>query len=117
MNWHQFAYMTIGALVFAAGSAFFASATDKQVPEGNKEAIMDSIRADSPKELAIQLNSLFSASRIGELDRLASAKNCTVALAAGWERVRRTVPEAKHGEIVSPDAKAIARFLGLIEGR
>jgi hypothetical protein len=40
-----------------------------------------------------------------------------VALAAGWERVCRTVPAAEQDELVNPDKEAISRFLGLLEGR
>jgi hypothetical protein len=51
------------------------------------------------------------------VDRLATAPDCIVALAAAWERVRRTVPTAKQRDPVTPDAAAISRFLGLVEGR
>jgi hypothetical protein len=74
-------------------------------------------RADSPEELATRLAGLLAAAPMGELDRLVSDPDCTVALAAGWERVRRTIPRAKAQEVVSPDGEALSRFLGLIEGR
>jgi len=38
-------------------------------------------------------------------------------MAAGWERVRRTLPETEQDDNVTPDLLAITRFLGLIEGR
>lgn len=48
---------------------------------------------------------------------MAVGTDCNLALAAGWERVRRTVPEAEQEEWITPDAKAVSRFLGLLEGR
>ncbi len=117
MNCHPFGRMTIGVLVFTAGSAFIAAAADKLGLDGNKGDIMCLSRVDSPRELATQINGLFSASPMGELDRLVSVPDGTVALASGWERVRRTMPEAKQEEVVSPDGHAISRFLGLVEGR
>jgi hypothetical protein len=60
-----------------------------------------------------------------ELTRLVSVGNCTAALAFGWERIRRTMPEAKLPRVLHPDMpgagtvseEKVARFLGLIEGR
>ena len=50
-------------------------------------------RLDSPSQLAARINNLFSAPSMSEVDRLVSAPDCAVALAAGWERVRRTMPK------------------------
>ena len=73
---------------------------------------MSSNRVDSPHQLAARIDSLFSASSISEVDRLVSASDCAIALAAGWERVRRTMPKAKRQDVVSPSGLALSRFLG-----
>jgi outer membrane protein assembly factor BamB len=46
-----------------------------------------------------------------------SVSDCTAALAAGWERVRRTMPDTEEKDVVRPDLLAITHFLGLIKGR
>ena len=43
-------------------------------------------RLDSPSQLAARINNLFSAPSMSEVDRLVSAPDCAVALAAAWER-------------------------------
>ena len=66
-----------------------------------------------------------------ELETLVAGKDITVALDAGWERVVRGTPadttdnfkgpfttmEARFNAIPGPDRAALARFLGLVEGR
>jgi hypothetical protein len=71
----------------------------------------------SPEALAKGIASLISASTRSELDRLVSVPDCTTALAAGWELVRRTMPETEQKDVVTPDLLAISRFLGLVEQR
>ena len=71
----------------------------------------------SPEELADRVAEVLSTSTRADLGRLVSVSDSTIALAAGWERVRRTMPETDHEDTVSPDLLAICRFLGLIEGR
>jgi hypothetical protein len=66
--------------------------------------------------LGHDLETLLSTASTRELDRLVSAPDCTVALAAGWERVQRTVPEPKNS-MVTPDEREISRFLTLVEAR
>jgi hypothetical protein len=74
-------------------------------------------RVDSPSQLAARVGTLVSGSVMSEVARLVSASDCATSLAAGWERVRRTIPEAKRQGLVSPDSAALSRFLGLVEGR
>ncbi len=71
----------------------------------------------SPKELADGIGELLSASTGSDLDRLVSLSDCTAAMAAGWERVRRTMPETHYKGVVTPESLALSRFLRLIEGR
>lgn len=103
--------LTLGLFVYAAG-------LDSIVAEPVEDKTTDvaySSQADSSGQLTARFEKLLSASSMSELDRLVLVPDCTAALAAGWERVIRTVPEAK--KFVAPDANAIARFLGLVEGR
>ena len=69
----------------------------------------------SSRELAARIGRLLSSSPTTELKRLATVSDGDVALAAGWERVCRTVPAAEQDELVNPDAEAISRFLGLLK--
>jgi hypothetical protein len=73
--------------------------------------------AKSPDELADRIEKLLSHSTRGDLGRILSVRDSTAAIAAGWQRVRLTMPETKQDEWVVPDSLAISRFLGLIEGR
>ncbi len=66
--------------------------------------------------LGHHLETLLSTASTDELDRIVSAPDRTVALAAGWERVLRTVPEPKN-TMVTPDEREISRFLRLVEAR
>jgi hypothetical protein len=75
------------------------------------------IGADSPEKVAARNRVLFSHISLNEVDLLVSTSDCSDALSAGWERVRRTMPEAKQEHDVHPDDKVLSRFLGLIEGR
>jgi hypothetical protein len=110
-----FARVMLSLLLYAAGSDLIAAAADTSVQK--REGAVSLSRVGSPRQLATHVDRLFSSSSIREVDRLIADQDCTVALAAGWERVRRTMPVVKQREPVSPDAQAIARFLGLIEGR
>jgi len=74
-------------------------------------------QVDSPTALAKRVAELVSARPAQQLDILATDRDCATALASGWERVRRTLPRLRRQELVSPDAQAISRFLGLVEGR
>ncbi len=71
----------------------------------------------SPEELADRIAKLLSSTRMSDLDGLMSVSDCTAALAAGWERVRRTMPDTEEKDVVRPHLQAISLFLGLIEGR
>jgi hypothetical protein len=85
---------------------------------GKKDASLMCVSgARSPEELRKNVSNLASKCTDAELSRLLSAPDDATAMAAGWERVRRTVPESKHGDEVCPDLLAITRFLGLVEGR
>ena len=51
------------------------------------------------------------------LRQLLSDSDCGVALAAGWEIVRRSAPQEKRPNTTALDESALSRFLGLVEGR
>jgi hypothetical protein len=92
-----------------------ASCEDQPTSDTEKRISLKEAR--SPKELAARLAKLTHTSTGTELDRLVSASDCGVALAAGWERVLRTMPEKEQKQSAAPDPPAISRFLGLVEGR
>lgn len=74
--------------------------------------------AEEPQDIARSCHRLFTqASEEGLRGFLAHADH-GVALAAGWERVRRTIPTIVDEEAYTkPDRTAVSRFLGLVEGR
>lgn len=75
------------------------------------------LAADDPEELAWSYHELFMKASEEQLRGLLSHTNDGVALAAGWERVRRTIPEGDELADVKPERTALSRFLGLVEGR
>jgi hypothetical protein len=74
-------------------------------------------RLSSPEDLVESMNSLFSTRKAAELESLFTDPDHAVALAAGWQRMLRTMPKNEGRENRRPDAQAVSRFLGLIEGR
>lgn len=73
--------------------------------------------ARSPEELVARISKLIVTATRSDLDSLVTVSDCTTSLAAGWERVRRTMPETEQEHVVVPDSMAVSRFLGLMEGR
>jgi hypothetical protein len=72
---------------------------------------------DSDEYIKTLLHFVWKASA-DELDADVASANDSIALAAAWERVSRATPVPKNGdERTSIDAKAAARFLGVVEGR
>ena len=115
MYFRPLACAALGLLVQMGTPDSVESAADK--PGNKREDIKCLGGTGSPEELAAGIAKLVSPSAEGELGRLMSVPDCTAAIAAGWERVRRTMPETEHDVVVAPDSLAISRFLGLIEGR
>ena len=74
------------------------------------------IEAESVWDLAYLSSGLFNGATTEELERLVDHPHCGVALLAGWERVRRTVPREEPLNSVV-DKMALARFLELVEKR
>jgi hypothetical protein len=74
-------------------------------------------RVGSPRELSFRIRKILSSSPTSQLDRLVTVPDCTLALAAGWERVCRTLPEEERDEAIGLNEQAVSRFLGLLEGR
>jgi hypothetical protein len=115
MGIDRFVCVTVGLSLFASASGYVNTAG--RLLEDKTESPPSLSRAGSPRELAVGISKLLSSSPRSELGRLASVPDCTTAMAAGWERVRRTMPETEQEDAVGPDLLAISRFLGLIEGR
>ena len=114
MNGRRFMRLMLGFLLCAV--------TPHKLPagqglEGQSEGLMSSSRVGSSRELAARIGKLLSSSPTSGLKHLATVLDSNVALAAGWERVCRTVPMREQDELVDPDPEAISRFLGLLEGR
>ena len=92
-------------------------ADDEPVKSSGTAAVKRLSIAASPTDFARGVSEIFANLRSDDLDLLVSVPDCSVALAAGWERVRRTMPAVTQQNLIRPDANAISRFLGLIEGR
>src|SRR5437764_392216 len=61
--------------------------------------------AGSPGQLVARIDTLLSHASAAELDGRVAAEDCTISLAAGWERVRRTVRKAKGDSAAGPEPK------------
>jgi hypothetical protein len=105
----------LGVLVCVAAAAGRSRGFDKSLAKRDNTPSLS--EANSPEELARQIAELLPSAPAEELDRLVSAPDCSTALAAAWERVRRTMPEADPQEIVAPHRQAVSRFLGVLETR
>lgn len=72
--------------------------------------------ATRPHDLAVA-HELFDNATDQDVAQLMQHQSSRVALAAAWERVRRTVPDPKLVRGAKPDAQTLQRFLGFLEGR
>lgn len=72
--------------------------------------------ADSPIDLSEYLCALLSKASDKDLSYLTSDSDCTIALSAAWERLRRTVP-LKPKLNWSLDRAALIQFIGFVEAR
>jgi hypothetical protein len=116
MYWRLFHFVILSLLLMrVATSESIPGNADK--PSTNGEGVASLSGARSPEDLAARIGKLLVTSTRSDLDRLVTVSDCTLSLAAGWERVRRTMPEAERGDVVVPDSPAVSRFLGLVEGR
>jgi hypothetical protein len=110
-----FLFVILNLLACAAVSG--AQGTTGDTAEEKRKDAMSLKHVDSPGQLASRIGMLFSGSPVTDVNKMTLAPDCSVALAAGWERVRRTMPEAEQRDVISPDRVALSRFLGLVEGR
>jgi hypothetical protein len=115
MNFHSIASRAIYTCVLT--SVWAVPATSQERPKDQPEKTKSLERAETPEELANRLNDVLSKSTGGDLNRLIASQDTTLALAAAFERVRRTVPGQKSGARIRPDTHAVTRFLGFVEGR
>lgn len=107
--------VTLTLLVHLAG--FDIAMRAASTPGNDRDDIVCLSTTGSPEELAARIAKFLPTSTRTELGRLVAVSDCTAVMAAGWERVRRTMPETMQEAAVTPDILAISRFLGLIEGR
>jgi hypothetical protein len=116
MYWRPFQFLIFSLFaVCTATSESCAGVADRSTTDGEGVASLSGAR--SHEELAARIAKLLVTSKRSDLDRLVTVSDCTTSLAAGWERVRRTMPETEQEDIVGPDLLAVSRFLGLVEGR
>ena len=115
MKYRSLWWIVAGVLALVTGYVIMATIPDKSSNEEEQKVRLGLV--NSPGELATRIDSLFSAATEHELDLLVAAPDCTVALASGWEGVRRTLPKERQQKIVSPDREAISRFLELVGRR
>lgn len=100
--------------------AVCVSSSESRQPQSRaqQEQIAAFLTAEEPEDIARSYHDLFIKASQDELCSFLACPDNRVALAAGWERVRRTIPkvldEDAEGE---PEKTALSRFLGLAEGR
>lgn len=83
---------------------------------GQQLVLPDSAK-ESAEGLSMFLRENIRKASLAELDKLVDNPDMTIALAAGWERVLRTIPEKSGDGLHSVDKKATTRFLGLVRKR
>lgn len=112
------------ALVFVGCGAHAEDPGSPSDVDVDMEAKFNPDKIDSPRELAKRIDKLLSGVSSQQLGQLVANSNCVVALAAGWERVHRSIPNAERSipyterqEVLRPAGEAVSRFLGLVEGR
>ncbi len=115
MNPRLFVWLALSLSAFAVIPCHESEA--RQASEDKNGVLVSPSTARSPEEFAARIGKLVLTCPTSDLKRLATGPDCDTALAAGWELVCRTVPNALEGELVTPDARATSRFLGLLEGR
>jgi hypothetical protein len=94
-------------------SVVFASDTQETLSE-RVRAVTD---ATSPDAAAEASRALLNPASRAELRELLGQSNSGVALYAGWEQLRRTLPNEHQPVPIAIDPIEAARFAGLLEGR
>ena len=107
-------HLLLLASMLVAGCGFTAT---EDGPRENPADISPCGQVPSPRDLAKRVGAMVSAASAQELESRMADADDGMALSAGWERVRRTMPEKEQQEALRPDRETIARFLGLVEGR
>jgi len=74
-------------------------------------------RFTSPGALVSWIRMAFPGESEEKIDLLATSADPTIALAAAWERARRSLVGVVSDEVVSPVSFEIGRFLGSVEAR
>ncbi len=106
--------LTVAACLFLCGAGFCIAKADDH--ESINKLIDDLLAAPSSTDFSERCTRLFHATTDNDLRQLTAHANTTIALAAGWERVRRTIPEAwTRGELSS--SESLDKLLELIEQR
>ena len=100
-------------LAIAPGVATQPAATTQEFDE----RIEEFLASDTVKVLSVEHRAVLTTASEDQLVQLIPHPDTTLALAAGWERVRRTLPKRKESDGIPLDALALARFIGLLEGR
>jgi hypothetical protein len=91
------------------------SACDRQPPSGHPSC--EPLLAEGNRLDSDQIRKILSSCPPAELDRLTTGLDCTLALAAGWERVCRTLPSHEQDEAIGLNEQAVSRFMALLKWR
>ena len=116
MSRHALAYVILAAFVCTAKSGPPVEVSVDGLEE-RWQCLERLYKAESPTGLAGYIRRHFASASAEQLDTFACSPDCSDALAAGWERVRRCIPEGKLETTISVEPQALSRFLGLVEGR
>jgi len=115
MNFDPTAFKAMSAVVLTLCWAFSAAAQDR--PQNKNEGTKSFGQGEIPEKLAANIQAKFANCPAAELDRLVASSDTTLAMAAAWERVRRTMSTANPAARAAAYSDAVSRFLGFVEGR
>ncbi|MCH7603617.1 MAG: hypothetical protein IIB54_12705 [Planctomycetes bacterium] len=111
-SWSMNHVVVIGSM-YALTGCMFVIVGLVEPPED--EAIQRLRNAETPRELAKCYQQIFGEATIEQLKEFESQSDYHLAIPAGWELLRRTLPKKRRDDIIYHDEKALSKFLDSVE--
>ena len=111
-SWSLNHIVVTGSMYVLAGCMLVFVGLDEP-PED--EVIQQLRNADNSCELAKCYQQIFGEATIEQLEKFESQSDSRLAIPAGWELLRRTLPKERRDDIIHHDEKALSKFLDSVE--